>query len=120
MKKFFNEITISVAFLVLLILFLDPFMLWMPTSGVYMLIAGLIVVFALFAGFFWKESVQDEREALHRMVAGRFGYLAGASVLVAGIIVEAFSAHIDPWLVAALGAMVVGKLIGRFYSNKHN
>jgi len=120
MDKFFNEITISVVFLLLIVLFFDPFMLWMPASGVYMLIAGLLVVFAIFTGFLWKESARDERELIHRMYAGRFGYLAGVSVLVAGIVVEAFGSHIDPWLIAALAAMVVGKLIGRFYSNKHN
>lgn len=112
-----NEITISIVFIIFVLLFLDPFMFWMPNSVVYMAIAGLIVLFALFVGFVWKEQVRDEREQLHKMIAARIGYLFGVGVLVVGIIGQTFFSSVDPWLVIALGAMIVAKLISFLYSS---
>lgn len=40
---------------------------------------------------------------MHRAFAGRVAYLAGATVLVFGILYQAF---VDPWLVLALSVMV--------------
>lgn len=111
----FNEITLSAILVVLAILFLDPFMLWMPDSLVYMLIGGVIVVFAVFAGLTWRERARDERDELHKMLAGRVGYLLGSGVLIAGIVWQTITSHPDPWLVAALVGMVLGKLLGLYY-----
>ncbi|HEX9608709.1 MAG TPA: hypothetical protein VGA06_00650 [Candidatus Paceibacterota bacterium] len=111
-----NEIIISIIFAVLIALFLDPFMLWMPDSLMYMLVGALVIFFTLFAGFMWKERALDEREQLHKMIAGRIGYLIGVGVLVLGLVVQTFTTHPDPWLVVALGGMVIGKLLGLLYS----
>jgi hypothetical protein len=114
--KIVNEIVISIVLGVLAILFLDPFMFWMPDQLVYLLVGALLVFFVLFAGFIWKEKVADEREQMHKMIAGRFGYLIGSGLLVLGLIVQTLVAHPDPWLVAALVGMVVGKLVSLFYA----
>ena len=66
-----NEIIVAVVLIILILLFLNPFGLFMPDMLVYMMIAGVVVLFALFAGFVWKEKVRDEREQLHKMIAGR-------------------------------------------------
>ncbi len=110
-----SEIIISGAFIVLLALFLNPFGLWMPSQVVYMMLAGLVIVFAMFVSFLWKERVQDEREELHIHMAGRIGYIAGISVLVLAITVESITSHPDPWLIIVLGAMVLGKIVGLLY-----
>jgi len=115
-NKVINEISISIVLVLLVVLFLDPFMLWMPDTLIYMLVAALVVLFVVFAGFVWRERVLDEREQLHKMVAGRIGYLVGTGVLVLGVVVQTAVSHPDPWLVVALGAMVLGKLIGLLYS----
>ena len=111
-----NEIFVAVVFIILVLLFLNPFGLWMPDMLVYMMIAGVAILFALFAGFVWKEKARDEREQLHKMIASRLAYLVGVGVLVLGVAVQGFTmAHVDPWLLIALLAMILGKIIGFFY-----
>jgi len=109
------EIIISIIFLAFVVFFLNPFMLWMPSTVIYMLVGGLIFVFVIFAGLVWREKGRDEREKLHKMIAGRIGYLVGVGVLVVGIAVQTITSHPDPWLVSALAAMVIAKLFGLLY-----
>lgn len=118
-KGFINEITVSILFIVLLAFFLDPLMVLMPPSALYPLMAGAVVLFVLFAGLVWRERPLDERDELHRALAGRIGYLLGTVALLIGVLVQSVSGHVDPWLVIGLGAMVVGKLLGHFYSRLH-
>ena len=119
-KQNIQETVISVVFIVLLFLFLNPFDFWMPGMLLYMMIGGLVVSFALFASFIWKEQAQDEREQLHKMIAGRVGYLAGVAVLVSGVVVESIMSHVDPWLIAVLGAMIIGKIAGHIYGRRRS
>ena len=114
-NNFLQEIFVSGALIVLLVLFLNPFGFWMPNTLLLMMIAGLIVVFALFASFIWRETAQDEREALHRFMAGRIAYLAGAGGLVVAIIIESLQHDLDPWLVGILGIMILAKISGLIY-----
>mgnify|MGYP000452539675 CR=1 FL=1 len=111
-----QEISVSVVLIVLLILFLNPFGFWMPPVLLMIMVLGLVVVFALFASFIWRENARDEREGLHKMMAGRIAFLAGTSVLVIGIIVQSFKHELDLWLVLTLGAMILAKIIGLIYS----
>jgi len=114
-SKIFNEITFSIILIILAVLFLDPFMFWMPDSLVYMLVGLVVAIFALFAGLVWKERAQDERDEFHKMMAGRMGYLLGAGILVLGIVWQTTFSHPDPWLVSALLGMVLGRLGGLYY-----
>jgi len=100
-----NEITISVLFVLLLLVFLDPIMVLMPSQTLYLAMAGAVVLFALFAGLVWRERALDERDELHRMLAG--------------LLLESASGHVDPWLIYGLGAMVTGKLLGLFWSRNN-
>jgi len=110
------ELVISLSFIVLLVLLLNPFNFWMPTSIQMLLIALVVIVFALFASFVWREKARDEREEYHKMTAGRIGYLAGIAILVLGVVVQAFAHALDPWLVSALGVMVITKIVALVYS----
>ena len=112
------EIILSAAVVILAVILVNPVGFWMPNMVTISLVLLLVVVFAVFAGFIWKEQTRDEREVLHRMIAGRIGYLFGAAALVVAIVVEGFAHRVDPWLVIALTAMVVGKAIGSWYSKK--
>lgn len=108
---------ISFLLVVLLVLFLNPFQkIWMPTMGAVMVILAVIIVFIFYISFFWKEAARDEREDMHRYFAGRFGFISGSGLLLAGILVESLNHKLDNWLVITLVGMVLGKVIGSLYS----
>lgn len=109
-RELFFEIALSLIFVFLLVLFLNPFMLWMPTTLQYAAVTLVVLLFALFAGMVWRERPVDEREEHHAMLAGRVAYLFGMLVLVVGVVVQAVSGHVDVWLVLTLAAMVLTKL----------
>jgi len=115
-----QEISISGILIILLILFLNPFGFWMPTALVMMMVLGLVVVFALFASFVWRENHRDEREGLHKIMAGRIAFLVGTALLTLGIIVQSFNHELDPWLVFTLAGMIVAKVISLIYGRINN
>ncbi|OGZ00978.1 MAG: hypothetical protein A3B13_02650 [Candidatus Liptonbacteria bacterium RIFCSPLOWO2_01_FULL_45_15] len=119
-NNFLQEIFVSLILIVLLVLFLNPFGFWMPNILLMMMVLGLVVVFSVFASFIWRENARDEREGLHKMMAGRFAFLVGMAILVTGIIVQSFKHELDFWLAFTLGAMILAKIIGLIYGRmKH-
>jgi len=118
MKKYFSEVGIALVLVALLVCFVDPFGLWMPTLLHMTLLGLMIVVFSFFALFVWRERFEDEREQYHGLLSARFAYLAGASVLVIGITVEAFLHTINPWLPVSLGVMVLAKIATRLWAER--
>ena len=119
-NQFITEMIISAVLIVLVVALLNPFGWWMPDMMAMTIMLVLIVVFAVFASFVWQEKARDERELLHKMVAGRLAFLVGSAVLVIGIVVESFSHEIDQWLVVTLTAMILAKLFGLIYSRTKN
>lgn len=113
-----TEVIFSILLIILLVLFLEPFGLFMSPPILMMIVLGLIVVFGIFTALIWREKVKDERENLHKMMAARFGFIAGASVLVVGIIIQAFAHNVDTWLILALIAMILGKMAGLLYGER--
>lgn len=113
--NFWSEVTMTTVLLILLLLFLDPFMVVMSHTLVYMAICLLILFFVLFAGLVWREGAVDEREVMHRMMASRAGYLAGMAVLIIMVIVETIGNHPKTGLILALMAMIVAKMITSWY-----
>lgn len=103
----------------LLTLLSDPFMLWMPDLAQMMVLLGAAILACVWAGFVMYEHTVDERDALHRMNAGRMAYLSGIAVLTVALVVQGFAHDIDPWVSIALGVMVLVKLGSRFYSDKY-
>jgi small-conductance mechanosensitive channel len=115
-----QEISISGILIILLLLFLNPFGFWMPTTLLMTMVLGLVVVFALFASFVWRENHRDEREGLHKMMAGRIAYLIGTALLTLGIIVQSFNHELDPWLIFTLAGMILAKAISLIYGQVKN
>lgn len=99
----------------LLILLSDPFMLWMPAQAQTAALLGAAILACLWAGFVMYEHANDEREALHKMHAGRAAYLSGIAILTLALIFQGLAHNIDPWVSAALAAMVISKLAARLY-----
>ena len=115
-----QEIIVSLIIIVLIVALLNPFSFWMPDMILVLMIVGLLVSFSIFASFIWKESVKDERENLHRLVAGRIAFLVGSGTLVAAIAIEGISHKVDVWLVIVLGSMILAKTLGLIYAkNKY-
>ena len=117
MKNNFIEGVTALALLVLAVLVLNPAKLFMPDMVLSGMLVGLLTLFCIFALFVVREQAQDEREALHRMYAGRAAFLAGSLVLVVGIIAQGSRHAVDSWLVSALVIMVLAKLATRFYGD---
>jgi hypothetical protein len=110
---------IALATLAFLALLTDPFMLFMPPMlGMAVLLAATVLLVA-FAGLVLNERAADEREDAHRQTAGRAAYLSGIATLTLALFVQGLSHHIDPWIAAALAAMVVAKLAARWYAGKY-
>jgi heme/copper-type cytochrome/quinol oxidase subunit 2 len=90
--------------------------IWMPMMASSFVLVAFVAVFVSFAVFIWKEEARDERENQHRLTAGRNGFLVGAGLLVAGIILQTVRHELDSWLVVTLIGMVISKLATRWYT----
>ena len=115
---FFNELTISIILVILLVLFLNPLDFLMPSSFVMMLIVFLIAFFGIFTAVIWREQPKDEREGFHSMFAGRLAFLTGSTILVIGIIMQELRHVTDQWLIFALVGMIIAKIVGFLYGQK--
>ncbi|PIR89250.1 MAG: hypothetical protein COU07_02195 [Candidatus Harrisonbacteria bacterium CG10_big_fil_rev_8_21_14_0_10_40_38] len=114
-KTLLQEIGLAIIVIALGVLLINPSGSWMPEKGVMVASLSLIITFGLFGTFIWRERARDERENMHRLIAGRIAFLSGAGVLVLGITVESISKTVDPWLVASLTATILGKIIASVY-----
>lgn len=112
-----KEIILTLIFVAFLIFFGNPFSLWMPETAVYMVIGGLFVLTAVYAGLVLREKPQDEREEKHRASAGRLGFISGIIILVIAIAFQSFNSHPDFWLIAALGVMIISKMFALLWKN---
>jgi len=107
--------------LAILIFFLmNPFDWWMNDIVYMCIVVATLILFVLFALFFWKEKPRDEREVAHASFAGRVAFLLGGCVISVGIVMQSFSHTIDPWLLVALLVMVAGKAGALSWSRTRN
>lgn len=116
MKHFKGELVVAAVFLALLFVLFNPWHIFMPTYVERMLLAALLVAFGAFVAFIWRENPADEREALHRLYSDRLAFLAGAAILLAMVIVGEWRHQLDPWVLLALGAMILAKTAGLIYT----
>ena len=119
LTNFKKELLISVILIILLILILNPYHLWMPNVMYMAILASTVVVFGIFASFILHEQVRDEREGIHRMLAGRVAFLSGSTTLIVGIIFQVSRDSVDPWLVLTLVIMILAKIATLLYSETY-
>jgi hypothetical protein len=119
MKNNVPELFVTGCLIVLALLLLNPFHFWMPDMMVLCMLAITLGLFGVFASFVLREQVADERDGLHRTLAGRNAFLGGAGVLTLGIVVQGYTHTVDPWLVIALIVMVVVKFATRYWSDTY-
>ncbi|MDE2079042.1 MAG: hypothetical protein KGI73_01505 [Patescibacteria group bacterium] len=115
----FAEYLIALALVILLGLLSNPFMLWMPTPTqmVVVLVAAILAV--VYGGFVLKEQTGDERETLHRMLAGRAAFLTAMATLTLALIYQGLTHAIDPWIPLALALTILAKLAARAWANHY-
>ena len=113
------ETVLSGILIALLVAILNPLHWWMPNMVHLAMLAGTIVVFSIFAAFVFRERAADEREGVHRMLAGRAAFLSGSALLIIGILYQSYSGTLDVWLVVTLVGMLLAKVGARFYSDRH-
>ncbi len=88
----------------------NPFHFLMPSALGLIIVMVLALLVIAFAVFVWREHPSDEREELHALKAARISFFVGGGVLLLAIIAQSINHSIDPWLLVALGSMVVAKL----------
>lgn len=116
----FKEIIISASLVILLVVIANPFNLWMPNMIHMTILAFTLVFFALLAVFIVREKTIDERDGVHRMLAGRMAFLIGSGGLILGIAYQSYESNLDVWLVVVLVAMVLTKITTRLYGDHRN
>lgn len=113
------QIIVALILVVLLLLLANPFTFWMPEMATTVTLVVITALVAIWAGLIIQEKTVDEREVLHSMEAGRTAYLFGIAVLALALLFQGFSHGVDPWILLALGVMVVTRLVSRLYSDIH-
>lgn len=102
-----------------LALMMCPLPFLMLTSTQMVLVSLAALGFIIWTGFYWQERVADEREELHRFLAGRLAYFVGASILMLGVLVQSLQHDVDPWLVSALIGMMLAKILSKVIAEKY-
>lgn len=120
MKHIRSETFFVIVLAALLLALINPLDLWMPEQFEMICTTLVFIFFVLFSMYLLREKPADEREELHLFIATRFAYLLGSGILVLGIIIQTKMHHLTFWLPLALGAMLIGKLIGRWYAEKRH
>jgi hypothetical protein len=116
-KNTLVQMVSAAAVLFLAALLLNPFHFWMPGMAQMAMLGSLLVAFAVLSVYLLQEKGGDEREAAHRMLAGRAAFFVGSLILVIGITAESMHGTPNPWLVLALAGMILGKAGARLYSD---
>lgn len=119
MKNNLKEAIVTILLVVITVLLLNPFHFWMPDMMVMGMLVCTLALFGVFASFILREEKGDERDGLHRTLAGRNAFLVGSAVLILGIVVQGYRHSVDPWLVVALTCMIVVKIATRMWSDKN-
>jgi hypothetical protein len=119
MKNNSRETIITICLVLVAILLLNPFHFWMPDMLVMGMLAITLVLFGIFASFILREKIIDERDSVHRTLAGRNAFLAGSFILIIAIVIESYKHSLDPWLVIALVVMVISKIATRIWADRN-
>ena len=83
------------------------------------MLASILALFGLLAGLILREKSRDERDDMHKGLAGRNAFLVGSFVIVIGIVIQGYMHKVDPWLVLALTAMIITKVTTRIWTDKN-
>jgi hypothetical protein len=115
-----KHVFLSVAVSVLALLFLDPFMVFMPMGLSWILLGCLMLATIAYGLLVFTEQVRDEREEMIRGFADRVSCLVGMSLLVVVIGMDLFTeGKVYPEIIIILVLMVISKSVAHYYASKH-
>ncbi len=103
---------------ILLAALTDPLMYWMPSMPEMLALTLSCVGLAAWIGLAAREGAVDERDAEHRMFAGRVAYLGGVGILTIALLQQGLAHDIDPWIPVTLASMIMLKLFARWYADR--
>lgn len=111
--------TLSLLVIILALAFLDPLMLMMPTSMVYIALGCLLLGTVAYTLLIFREKALDEREVTVRAYVDRITALVGTGALVLIIAAQALlTHHVDSAIIVVLVVMVVAKHIAYWYADR--
>ncbi len=119
MKNNLSQTLVTIFLVVIAVLLLNPFHFWMPDMIVICMLAIALVLFAIYASFILREKSFDERDSVHKTLAGRNAFIAGSAVIMVGIIIQGYTHTVDVWLVVALIVMIATKIGTRIWTDKN-
>ncbi len=117
-RRFF-EYLVTFALVALLVLLSNPFMFWMPSTLLMVVLTGVTALVFVWVGFVLTENARDEREEINRTISGRTAYLVAAGMLTIALIYQGLTHTIDLWIPATLAVMILAKLGTREYRDTH-
>lgn len=120
MNKFSRPTLVALVVIAALALMMCPLPFLMLTSTQMILVSLAALGFITWVGFHWQERAVDEREELHRFLAGRFAYFVGASILMLGILIQSLQHNVDTWLVGALIGMILAKILSKGLAEQYH
>lgn len=118
-RKLFLQILSAVVLSVAAFFLVNPMHIWMPNNVHMLTLAIVVAISGVFAALILAEGRGDEREESHQAFAGRAAFFVGALVLSLGITAQTFAHALDAWLVYALVAMVVAKVVARIFAERN-
>lgn len=109
-KQFPISLLVSSLTLVILgVIIANPFDITMNNMLLAVISGLMLACFGVFAGLFWHEKANDERETQIIDRSGKLAYLVGLSVLILGLLVQSFQHSVDFWNVLAIALMIISK-----------
>ncbi len=109
-----------IALIILLILFLNPFDIWMPSMMHTTLVGVIAALFLVLLLFMFGQEAKDERDMMHRMFSDRLALLAGVSVLMIALICTAITDQVkESPVVIALGVIALTKYVALQYARRY-
>lgn len=79
----------------------------------------ILLLIAIFLLLLWRESPDDEREAINQAKASRLAYAVGAVVLIIALLIQSLKDQIDSAVPIALLAMIATKIITQRWKDGH-
>jgi len=68
----------------------------------------------------YRRASSDERELWHRGRSYYWAALAGSAILIVGVIWQVFHQNLDLWLVYAVAAMAMVRVLSYWYLDRNN
>ena len=113
-----------ITYYLLLLIFIALLSCWLLQSPASTMSMGQMLSVSLFLGLYvvamslvGEGKIVDEREVAHRYFSNRAALIAGTIVLSLGILYQLFAHQLDYWLLAALVAINLVKIVTLIYSN---